>query len=126
MDLREALAYIAHKTGGTNPFRASRILVLANWLAQERLGRSLVRFRITGFEAGFAVEGLKPILDDPCFERDKVEKRIRWRCEPPRVEHREILDDAIQIASGLDDLSLNRLIIRDARYRKLLEEGGFQ
>ena len=120
------MAYIAHKTGGTNPFRASRILVLANWLAQERLGRHLVRFRITGFKAGFAIEGLKPVLEDHCFERDKVEKRTRWRCEPPEVEHGEILDEAIKISSGLDDLSLNRLIVRDARYRKLLKEGGFR
>ncbi len=125
MELRDALAYIAYKTGGTNPFRASRILVLANWMAMERLGRPLVRFRISGFSAGFAIEGLKDILENPCFVRDEEKREFRWNCSPPQPEHAEILDEAIRIAHGHDDVSLNRLVVRDPRYGELLERGGF-
>ncbi len=128
ISLRDTIAYIAWKLGCVHPFRISRILVLANWKALEELGNIITRFRVQGFEAGFFVEGVKEIIEeDRCFKINEEKKCIEYLCEPPKIpiETKEIINKIVDETKNLSDRELNRLVIRDSRYRELLEKGGF-
>ncbi len=131
--VRELLAYIARREGCIHPFRASRALVLANWRALEELGRPLADFRVEGFEGGFSIPELEKVKDaamdgrDECLRINRDRKCVEYACGAP-VELEEdlsrILDQVLDQVKGLDDVSLNRLVVRDPRYRKLLEGAG--
>jgi len=126
--LRDIIAYVTWKLGCVHPFRISRILVLANWKAVEEKNKVLVGFRVQGFEAGFYVEGVKEIIEeDKCFRINEEKKCIEYICEQPRipVEAEETINRVIEETRSLSDRELNRLVIRDPRYRELLEKGGF-
>jgi len=122
------VGYIVSKAGCLHPFRISRILVLVNWEALEKLGRPLAGFRIDGFEAGFYIPGFKEALEeDECFKSPEDKKCIEYVCQPPSLgeEAESIVNSIIRKTSGLSDSELNRLVVRDKRYRELLARGGF-
>ncbi len=122
------VGYIVSKAGCLHPFRISRILVLANWKALEKLGRPLASFRIDGFEAGFYIPGFKEALEeDECFRTSEEKKCVEYICQPPSLGEKveSMVDSIIQEVSGLNDSELNKLIVRDKRYRELLARGGF-
>ena len=120
--LRDAIAYLLWKHGCIHPYRISRILVLANWKAEEKLGKPITKFSIEGLEAGFVIPEVGEI-------KEKVKKCFEYTCsEPVNIprEYAEIIDQVYEETKNLDDISLNRLVIRDPRYKELLERGGFQ
>ena len=127
--LERLVAYILSKHGCMHPYRLSRILVLANWISLEKIGKPLARFSIEGFEAGFSIPELSLIKEESnnCFKKNKEKKCLEYTCSPPELgeEEVQILDEAVEKTKNLSDIELNRLIIRDARYRELLEKGGF-
>jgi len=134
ISLRDIVAYLLYKHKCLHPYRISRILVLANWRALEESGEPIVRFSIEGFEAGFTIPEIASIKEaarrgeEKCVRPNEEEKCLEYVCnEPPKIprKHAEILEKVMEEVRGLDDASLNRLVIRDPRYKPLLERGGF-
>ncbi len=130
LGLREALAYILSRTGCIHPFRASRILALAELKALERgLGR-LTSARYGAGPGTFYIEGVKEAIEgDQCFAKHEGDPStgrkgcIEYRCEPPELppEARSLLDEAIEEAKGLDDMELNRRVVEHPLFKKLVE-----
>ncbi len=116
------VAYLMYKLGCSHPFRISRILLLAEWEAKERLGRRLTDFHYVMEDFGFYVEELKDIIDgfveEGCAEKVEEEKCIRYLCEAPEIpeEVKELLDEVIERVKDVSDRELNRMVIRDPRY----------
>ncbi len=128
LSLRDAVAYILGRTKCLHPFRISRILVLANWLLEEK-GLKPVEFSVEGFKAGFYIPELSVLIDrDKCFKRNEEAKCIEYTCPPPKMsrEYIEAIENAISKVVGLDDTEVNRLVIHDPRYSELLRLGGFR
>ncbi len=112
-----------------HPYRLSRVLVLANWEALERIGRPVASFTVEGFEAGYSIPEIASFKegDDPCFYPNKEKRCLEYRCQAPSLprEEAEIIDSVVERVKGLGDVELNRLVVRDKRYKELLEKGGF-
>jgi len=123
MDLKGLTAYITKKLGCTHPYRVSRILVLLNWLSDERLGKMVVPLRIKGFEAAFYVEELKDIFNDECFKKDESLKCFTYECNEPELPEdiRGLIDELVERTKSLSNKELNRLVIKDPRYRSLIK-----
>lgn len=129
---KNILAYIFSKTGCIHPFRLSRILALAEVLSLKERGSRLTDLKYNYSIGVFYIEGLKEIIEsDECFvkhEGDPATRRqgcIEYRCKSPIVideETRSILDKAIKEASKLDDFELNKLIVENPLFKKLIEE----
>ncbi len=133
--LRDAIAYLLWRHKCIHPYRISRILVLANWRAEEKLGKPITRFSVEGFEAGFVIPEIGEIKEkvkkgeEKCIVPNEEKKCFEYTCnEPVNIprEYAEIIDQVYEETKNLDDVSLNRLVIRDPRYKELLERGGFQ
>mgnify|MGYP000347782833 FL=1 len=82
---------------------------------------------------GFYVKEIPEIVEnDPCLDKEKVELGegkvtgvVRYVCKnPPKLDSvvRELVDTILSETSRLCDLELNRLVIRDVRYSKMLEK----
>ncbi len=128
MDLKDAAAYIISRVGCATPFFISRVLVLVNWLSEERFGSPLVSFRVAGFSAGFYIEGLKEgLFSDECFVRREEKKCIEYVCGLPALPERAriLINEVLERVRGLSEVELNRLVIKDPRYTALLERGGW-
>jgi hydroxypyruvate isomerase len=126
-DVLRIVRYIVWRAGCIHPFRISRILVLAGWKALERLGRPPARIPVEGFEAGFYIPGLKEAIEaDKCLRINEEKRCIEYVCEPPSLDEelRSLVDQVVEETRSLGDQELNRLVIRDPRYRRLLEKGG--
>ncbi|WP_174448418.1 hypothetical protein [Conexivisphaera calida] len=133
--VQDIMRYIIWREGCAHPFRISRSLVLANWRALDSTGKIMAPFGVEGFEAGFAVPEIEEIRTrmregrEPCVRMNEERKCLQYVCREPVViprEHSEILDRVLEETRGMDDVSLNRLVIRDPRYRELLARGGFR
>jgi len=124
--LKNYAGYIVNKLGCVSPFFISRVLVLSNWKALEDMGAPLVKFRVSGFKAGFYIEGLKDILEDECFQKNEERKCIEALCDFDLPEDkRKIVDEILERVRSLNEVELNRLVINDPRYKEMLEKGGF-
>jgi len=127
-ELRDVVRYVFYVMGCVKPFHVSRVLVLANWRAMERLGEPVARFTVRGFHAGFYVKEIPEIIDsDECLRRNKARRCVEYVCSKPEIrrEYAEVIDEVIDMARELTELELNRLVIKDLRYGKLLKDGGF-
>lgn len=133
--VQDLMRYMIWREGCAHPFRISRSLVLANWRALDSMGKHLTSFGVEGFEAGFAVPEIEEIRTrmregrEPCIRMNEERKCLQYVCSEPVAiprEYSEILDRVLEETRGMDDVSLNRLVIRDPRYRELLERGGFR
>ena len=120
--------YIIKRLGCIHPYRISRILVLANWKAIEDKGCPIVYFNVSGFEAGFSVDELSKLKNDKCIRINKENRCMEYICEDPEIDEydKKIIDEVIEEVSGLSDIELNRVVIRDRRYKELLSKGGFK
>ncbi len=89
--------------------------------------KPIVEFGIKGFEAGFYINEIKEVIDSDCFVRDEDQKCIKYNCKVPKlprdIEH--VLNEVIKNTINLDDITLNKLVIKDPRYKDLLLKGGF-
>ncbi|MDP7982365.1 MAG: hypothetical protein RAK18_04210 [Conexivisphaerales archaeon] len=133
--VQDLMRYIIWREGCAHPFRISRSLVLANWRALAALGKIMASFGVDGFEAGFAVPEIEEIRTrmregrEPCVRMNEERKCLQYVCSEPVTiprEYSEILDHVLEETRGMDDVSLNRLVIRDPRYRELLTRRGFR
>ena len=129
------MAYLLWRHGCVHPYRISRVLVLANWRALEKLGEPITSFTVEGFEAGFVVPEVGELKErakrgeEKCIVPNEERKCFEYRCnEPVNIprEYAEIIDEVYEETRSLDDISLNRLVIRDPRYGDLLQRGGFR
>ncbi len=123
MDLKKVSAYITRKLGCAHPYKVSRILVLLNWLSKDKLGKELVPLKIKGFEAAFYVEGLKEVFEDKCFRKDDELKCFTYGCgalELPE-EVTNLIDEVIDRVKGLSNDELNKLAVKDPRYKDLIK-----
>lgn len=124
----DLVSYILFRVGCEHPFRLSRILLLADWTAEERLGRrftSGLGYRAMGF--GFHVDGLEEVLEE-LEKQGRARMNLQRGCveylgEPPSLppQAARILDEVIARTMNLDDLELNALVVRDPRYLKWVE-----
>ena len=127
--VNEAL-YVLWKAGCLHPFRISRIMMLADWKYEERYGERLTEFKYLGTDFGFYVDGLPELLEDTkCIRRKKFmtpegEKGcLEYICGgEPECEGKDVLNEVIEGTREMSDVELNRLVIRDPRYRKYLSE----
>jgi len=126
-ELRKLVYYIIWKSKCIHLYRISRILVLANWNALESIGHYIIGFSINGFEAAFSIDELAGLKSDDCININEDARCMEYTCMPPKIDDdvRKIIDDVIESTRDLDDSTLNRLVIKDKRYRELLEKGGF-
>ena len=114
--------------GCAHPFRISRILLLADWLFEERLGKRLTSLTYRCEPFGFYIEELKPIInklqEKGCAKRNVERKCLEYLCEKPKLPEdvEEVLREAMNIAGRLDDIELNRRVVRDPRYKRMLRE----
>ncbi len=122
------VAYALSRLGCAHPFRVSRVLLLAEWRAEELgLGRLIEGLRFVAEPYGFYVEGLQDVLErlegEGCLRRREDERCLELTCGEPEVNPRvgAVIDEVVSETSGLDDRELNRLVTRDPRYRRLLE-----
>ncbi len=121
------IRYISYKLGCIHPFWASRLLVLANWRNIEEKGKPIVGFKVGGFEAGFYIENFKDYLENQCYKKNEEKKCLEYLCDEPDLPEdvKNLIDRLIEETRDMDDTEINRLVIRDPRYRELLEKGGF-
>ncbi|MCD6114111.1 MAG: hypothetical protein J7J78_02290 [Thermoprotei archaeon] len=130
---QDIVEYVAFKSKGISPFRMSRILLLLKWLLEERKVNMKLNFTFETLPYGFYVKEIPEIIEnDPCLDKEKVKLGegkvtgvIRYVCKnPPKLDPavRELADTILSEISRLNDLELNRLVIRDVRYSKMLEK----
>ena len=119
--------YIAYRLGCSHPYRVSRLIVLLNWSIMNKTSKPFLKFRAEGFEAGFYIEGFKEYFEKKCFQKVEKKKCFKYICEPPVLpnEIKKVIDFLLEETSVLNDFELNRKVIRNKRYRELLEKGGF-
>ncbi|MGB9709673.1 MAG: hypothetical protein ACP5II_06385 [Infirmifilum sp.] len=121
----DAFRYVLSKAGCLHPFRASRIIALAELRYIEETNERLTNLIYVEGPGAFYVEGLKePVEEDPCFKRRKPEKGhgcIEYLCSEPSIREnlRRYLDQAIMVASQLDDRALNEMVVKHPLYKKL-------
>jgi len=127
LNMRNVALYIVWRTGCIHPFRISRLLVLANWRSIKEKGKVIAKFKVSGFEAGFSIDELPEIRDDECISLNEDRRCLEYICEPPQIDedYKNIIDKVIDETRDLDDISLNRMVIHDHRYKELLERKGF-
>lgn len=130
-DSRSILAYVLSRTGCIHPFRLSRILALAEIISLKERDTRLTDLKYRYSIGVFYIEGLKELIEsDECFvkhEGDPATRRqgcIEYMCRAPTLdeETNSILDKAIQEASKLDDFVLNKLVIENPLFKKLVED----
>mgnify|MGYP000521755836 CR=1 FL=1 len=130
---QDIVEYIAFRSKGISPFRMSRILLLLKWLLEERKVNVKLNFTFKALPYGFYVKEIPKIVEnDLCLSREKVKLVegkvtgiIRYVCrDPPKLNSviKELLDTILNETSRLSDLELNRLVIKDVRYSKMVEE----
>jgi len=130
---QDIVEYVAFRSKGISPFRISRILLLLKWLLEERKVNVKLNLTFEALPYGFYVKEIPEIVeDDPCLDKEKVELGegkvtgiIRYVCKnPPKLDPvvRELVDTILSETSKLSDVELNRLVIRDVRYSKMLEK----
>ncbi len=124
------VAYILARLGCSHPFRVSRVLLLADWRAEEvGLGRLTEGLSYVAEPYGFYVEGLQEVLErlkrSGCLRRREEEKCLEYACAEPDLtpQEREVLDEVIREISDLSDRELNRLVTGDERYPELTGRG---
>ncbi|MCE4624711.1 MAG: SocA family protein [Desulfurococcales archaeon] len=118
----EALKYILWRMGCTHPFRASRILAIAEDISLERYGRRLTDLKYVKGPGVFFIEGLKEAVEgDPSLrKREGDPKRGVKGCieyvggDPPSIpeEARRVLDEVIERYGGLPDMELNAIAMK--------------
>ncbi len=127
--LRDLLGYILAKTGCIHPFRISRILALAEILYMGRNNKRFTNVKYVGFNKVFYIEGLKETVEnDNCFERREGDPSknimgcIEYNCEEPDLPNdvKEVVDEAINTASKLNDEELNSIVANDPLFTRLL------
>lgn len=127
----DAVKYVLKKAGCLHPFRTSRILALAEILYYKDNGERMSNIKYVLAPGTFYIEGIKEYTgEDPCFvkhEGDRQKKKrscMEYTC-PLGVaieeKYRGYLDKAVEIASKLDDMSLNGLVVNDPVYKVLIE-----
>lgn len=125
---RDALAYVLYKMGCLHPFVASRVLALAELRLMEERGERLTELDYVRGPGVFYIEGVKEMLgDDPCFnkrEGDPSKKKrscLEYRCGLPELpgEARRLLDEAIERAGSVDEMTLNDMVMKHPLYEKL-------
>ncbi len=127
---RDVVARLIWRLGCASPFRISRILLLAEWAAEERTGRRLTGLTYAGASFGFYVEELPSIAEsleaEGCLERDEERRCLRYSCDPPELppDVADLLEEVSRGAERLDDLSLNRAVIGDPRYPRWVAGAG--
>ena len=125
---REIISYLLSELGCSHPYHVSRILLLAEWTAEERLGRRLTSLTYHCEPYGFYIEELKPIIqsleESGCIRRREEKKCMEYVCDKPKLPEdvERILREVLEKVRGLNDVELNRLVIHDPRYRKMLGE----
>jgi len=130
---QDIIEYIAFRSKGISPFRISRILLLLKWLLEERKVNMKLNFTFEALPYGFYVKEIPEIVEnDQCLNKEKVELVegkvtgvIRYVCKnPPKLDPvlKELVDIILSESSRLSDLELNRLVIKDERYSKMLEK----
>ncbi len=126
---KEIVAYVLARAGCTHPFRVSRYLALAEMEWLERRGERLTKLKYVAGPGVFFIEGIKEMIEnDHCFikhEGDPSTGRkgcIEYVCEPPSLPEdvQEVVDGVIQKYSGIEDMELNRLVVEDPRFKKLV------
>lgn len=123
---KEIIEYILYRQKCVHPFRVSRILLLAEWNYNEKYGEKLSNFKYVAETFAFYVEGLKDILDElidsGCAVLRQDKKCIEYLCSRPDIPEKvsSIIDEVIDKTDKLSDRELNRIIINDVRYHKLL------
>jgi len=130
---QDIVEYIAFRSKGISPFRMSRILLLLKWLLEERKVDVKLDFTFEALPYGFYVKEIPEIVEnDPCLDKEKVglgEGKvtgvIRYVCKNPLKLDSvigELVNTILSETSRLSDLELNKLVIRDVRYSKMLEK----
>ena len=130
---QDIVEYIAFRSKGISPFRMSRILLLLKWLLEERKVDVKLDFTFEALPYGFYVKEIPEIVEnDPCLDKEKVELGegkvtgvIRYVCKNPLKLDSvigELVNTILSETSRLSDLELNKLVIRDVRYSKMLEK----
>lgn len=125
---REIISYLLSELGCSHPYYVSRILLLAEWIAEKRLGRRLTTLTYRCEPYGFYIEEVGSIIqgleESGCVRRRKEKKCIEYVCDKPKLPEdvEGILGEVLEKVRGLNDVELNRLVIHDPRYRKMLGE----
>ena len=125
---RRIVEFILFKMGCVHPFRISRILLLAEWEYNEKYRKRLTNLRYVAKPFAFYIEELKDILDniinDKCAVLRQDMKCIEYLCSEPSLpdEVRDLIIRIIDKTSKLSDHDLNKIVVNDPRYNKLLKE----
>ncbi len=129
-DINAIISYIVWKGGCLHPFRISRILMLVEWEYEGRYGKRLTDLKYVCEPFGFYIEGFSELIKgNPCLRKKKLEKEkacLEYVCEnEPKCKDviREVIDGILEKVKRLDDVELNRLVIRDERYKRYLVHG---
>ncbi len=126
MNEEDLLSYLFSELGCVHPFRISRILLMAEWLSLEKNGHRLTEFTYVKEEFGFYIEEIKELMDKleekGCIEKIEGKKCFQYKCQPPKLPDnvKSLLDEIIAETRGLSDQELNKLVIRDPRYKREL------
>lgn len=124
----QIISYLLSELGCSHPYHVSRILLLAEWTAEERLGKRITSFTYHCEPYGFYIEELKSIIqgleESGCIKRLEEKKCMEYMCDRPELpkEIESILKETLDRVRGLNDVELNRLVIHDPRYRRMLGE----
>ena len=127
----DALKYVLHRAGCLHPFRASRIIALAELRSLEERGERLTDAAYVAGPGVFYIEGVKEAVEgDLCLEKRRgdpergVKGCVALHCPPPPlpVEVRRLLDWAIEEAEVLDDMELNRRVVEHPLFQRLTKD----
>ena len=135
MSIEESIVkYLFSRSGCIHPYRVSRLLLLAEWRYIEKYGKRLTSLTYKALPFAMYVEELPDIIDkDPCLEKKRLKKPdgseygcVSYECpQPPSLDERikNIVDSVLNETEKLSDQELNKLVIKNPNYRKLLEKG---
>ena len=120
------VSYLLFKLGCAHPYYVSRALLLAEWVSEEKTGKKLTKLTYQCQPYGFYIEELSPIIDDlekqGCARRNQEKKCVEYSCGEPELPEwiKEVLDEVVEKTRGLDRSQLNKLVINDPRYKRML------
>ena len=130
LDLGEKIVrYIFSRLGCVHPFRISRLILLAEWLYNDRYESKLsTGFTYVAKAFGFYVEELPKIVDKldkfGCIVKvkEKKNKCFLYKCDVPTLDNSvsEVVDTVLNRFGSLSDKELNNAVVKDDRYKMLL------
>jgi len=128
----DIIYYILMLKGGEYTFRIVRYLILIDWRYEELYGSKLTNFKYTLMPHTLSIEGFNDLLSRLKFVEKitsngqtgkmiylKLKGRVKINI-PTNIM--QIIEQVIRETEGLDDFTLNSIVVNSIKYKRLLSK----